>query len=113
MSRHILNSVYHERPIQVVLGWDRPLRGFFCTVQWLDDESDGAGFLYANLDDESTVNGFADLPYFRAKLVDLGVEVPERMYQEVERDGRTNRGNKHVVYQSDGTFRVLHEESTP
>jgi hypothetical protein len=62
MSRHVFDTVCDDRPVQVVLGWDRPLQTVFLTIEWCDEPS---GYLYSNLDDEGARN---DLAYYLDKL---------------------------------------------
>jgi hypothetical protein len=108
--------------VEILMGWDRPLQGYFMVITRLDASSheeaaDDASeddveedllLVYSNLDDpELAVWG--GLPpmvdHFRTKLGALGLQVPAAMLEAVERDGWLNVGNHQVVYDADG--RVL------
>jgi len=43
MSQHSFTTTLQGRPVVVVVGYDRPLRGFFCFVEKCDAVDDGAG----------------------------------------------------------------------
>ncbi|MCP3024599.1 hypothetical protein [Cupriavidus basilensis] len=127
MSQHHFETVHGTNRVDVVLGWDRPLHHFFLWVERLNvpcnapqapelafadvdegsDPCDGSeerseDFIYHNLDDTASMG--AGLSYFRNKLAALGVTVPETMFTQVLRDKALNIGNRHVVYQADGSF---------
>ncbi|MGT2460198.1 hypothetical protein ACU4GI_46800 (plasmid) [Cupriavidus basilensis] len=128
MSQHHFETVRGAIPIDVVLGWDRPLHHFFLWVERLrspsavaqadepamadaesraDDLADecedtSEEFIYHNLDDSASVR--ADLAYFRRKLDALGIKVPETMFDQVLHDKALNIGNRYVVYRPDGSF---------
>lgn len=124
MSQHHFQTVHGTKAIDVVLGWDRPLHHFFLWVEHLrapvaqtagvvdadtEDpdlcdsvEEPPEDFMYHNLDDGASMG--AGLSYFRCKLAELGITVPETMFTQVLRDKALNIGNRHVVYRPDGTF---------
>jgi hypothetical protein len=124
MSQHLYCTTHLGQPVEITMGWDRPLQGYFMVVTRLttaegaaggldegsedsEDEGDDA-IVYSNLDDpELAVWG--GLPptvdHFRTKLDALGLQVPAAMLEAVERDGWLNVGNHQVVYDADG--RVL------
>lgn len=101
MSQHTIRT--HNaagQPVQVLLGFDRPLGHVFLVVE---GEAANDGYLYSNLDDK---NAFGrDLDYYRAKLAELNINVPESMFEQVTNDSRNNVGNRSVEYQPDGSFR--------
>ena len=96
MSRHSFDTVCDGRPVQVVMGWDRPLQYVFMSVERLDEPDE---YLYSNLDDEHAKN---DVGYFLAKLNALGITVPASMIVEVVADRANNVGNRVVVHTMDG-----------
>lgn len=64
MSQHILNTIMGATaaPVTVMMGWDRPLQGFFCVVEGIEDgEDEDDGYIYSNLLDEEllTLGGLA------------------------------------------------------
>ena len=102
MSQHLCHSKYNGRPVTVLMGWDRPLQGFFLTVEDADQDLD---YVYCNLDDDSLV-AFGGLPpsldHFTDVLRQLGIDVPAAMIAAVLEDGANNVGNRFVRYGDDG-----------
>jgi hypothetical protein len=99
MSQHYFKTSYQGQAITVLMGWDRPLQGHFLVVEKDDVKEDA--FVYSNLLDPA-LNGYRGLPpsleYFKTKLSELGLTVPERMIREIEADRSANVGNRHVWY---------------
>lgn len=99
MSQHIFHTTHEGRPVSVLMGWDRPLQGFFMVIQ---DESKKEEFcVYNNLDDPGLLanNGLPPtLEPFVAKLEALGIVIPMAMLEGVELDGILNAGNRYVEY---------------
>lgn len=60
-------------------------------------------YLYSNLNEKNPFN--KSLDYFRSKLEEFGIQVPTTMFDQIELDQRFNAGNRHVVYESDGSFK--------
>lgn len=98
MSRNLHYTVdpLTNKKVEVILGWDRPLQGFFMDVRYTDtpgDEEDE--YLYNNLDDLELDTGFSgDLGYFLEKLRKLNIDIPITMVAEVIADKMGNAGNK-------------------
>lgn len=90
MSQHTFQTT---PAVQVTLGYDRPLDYVFCTVT-----SPCGEILYSNLDDEEAGTACRDVEYFREKLVQFGISVPESMFTEVENDQRNRVGNRTVEH---------------
>jgi hypothetical protein len=120
MSQHWFNTVSWGHPVRVTMGWDRPLQYYFLTVQALnaedaalrgEDEEDEAGFLYTNLDDPLVPDVDHQLAYFQRQLNLLGIDLPRTMLLNLERDRRSNVGNKVTVYQENGEFTIISEEA--
>jgi len=110
MSQHHFATMLQGRPVEVLMGWDRPLQGFFMLVSRGDAGDDEDEYLYCNLDDHALVRcgGLpAAMDHFVVQLRKLGIEVPPAMLAEVERDAVVNAGNRFVVYGADG--RVVRE----
>ena len=94
MSQHVFQSTQDGRTVEVMLGYDPPLDGFFMTVT-----IDGA-IAYTNLEEE---NAFSkDLPYFRSKLTELGLQVPQEMFDEAELDRRVRDGARRETHEEGG-----------
>lgn len=110
MSRHMFDTQYQGRPIQVVLGWDRPLQGFFMAIEWTDLDPEKAAddeplFLFDNLDER--VSHPPTLDAYRRKLAELGIEVPSSMFEAAEADQRLDIGKRDVVHLSDGRVQEM------
>lgn len=103
MSQHIYSTVCLDRPVSVLVGWDRPLQGFFMVVEFEDSQDDE--YAYCNLEDLDLLE-FSGLPptfdFFAEKLQLLGIKLPELIVQELEMDRRSNAGNRRVVYDMNG-----------
>ena len=97
MYQHYFDTSLGDEPITVMLGWDRPLQGYFMLIESTQRD----GYIYSNLEDIELVKcgGFASsLDYFIDKMRELGVAVPSRMLAEVGADGESNVGNRYVAY---------------
>lgn len=82
---------------QVLMGWDRPLQGFFCVIENLEDQSDDR-YLYSNLYESPDKAHPQDLDHFLAQLTRFKITLPERMLAEVRADRIANAGNKVVQH---------------
>jgi len=106
MSQHYFPTSYEGRSVTVVVGFDRPLRGFFCFVERNDaDEAGEEQFVYSNLEDPKLAHcmGMArTLKHFEKRLADLGFEVPRSMFAEAEADQRFNVGNRCAWHDATG-----------
>jgi hypothetical protein len=103
MSQHIFHTQYKNDQITVLMGWDRPLQGYFMVIQKKVNKTDD--FIYSNLDDPHLAEsgGFAStIEPFVKKLNELGIEVPLEMFDLVKLDGVFNAGNKQVFYSAEG-----------
>lgn len=101
MSQHIYPSSYKGLPITILMGWDRPLQGFFMVIELEEAE----GLIYSNLDDPKLIpfGGLPDsLEHFSEKLDELGLSVPQAMIEQIELDAAANVGNRHVLYDQAG-----------
>jgi hypothetical protein len=101
MSQHY----YHETDpdgscITVLLGWDRPLQHVFLDVTKESNDRKTEEMLYSNLDDPRS--GGQGLVYYRSKVSDLGLCLPETMYAEVEKDQANNAGNRIAHHTHEG-----------
>jgi hypothetical protein len=105
MSQHYFKASFQGKPVTITMGWDRPLQGHFLFVEV--DDSKEEEFVYSNLYDLAlrADKGLSpSLEYFRTKLTDLGLKVPERMVLEIELDAFNNVGNRHVWYDELGNI---------
>ena len=103
MSQHHFATTYQGRPVNVVMGYDRPLRGFFCCVELTDTEDDD--YAYCNLSDAKLFPAMglaASVEYFRGVFAELGLQVPESLFTECICDQANNVGNRFEVHGADG-----------
>ena len=106
MSQHVFDTRYQGRPVTVIVGFDRPLRAFFCFVERNDDD-EGDEYVYSNLEDPklaTTMGMSKSLKHFEKRLADLGITVPASMFDQSEKDRLGNVGNRFVRHTADGTF---------
>lgn len=108
MSVHIFDTEDREgMPVQIRMGWDRPLQRSFMTVEWLserDEEDERPQML--------NVYNKTGLISLGKKLLEFGISVPSEMFEEVAVDERFNAGNRIVRHNVvDGKYRkeVLNE----
>ncbi len=105
MSQHILSTVYKAQEVVVVVGWDKPLQGYFMFIQKILEHRNGnAGkdvFLYSNLSDSQLVKegGVSQsMWYFVRKLEAFNLKLPPIILKNVTSDRRDNVGNRIVHY---------------
>jgi hypothetical protein len=91
--------IHKGKKTEVLMGWDRPLQGFFLVIDQGEDEP-----LWSNLYQEESHP--KSLEPFIKELHTRGIELPRAMIEEMEQDRLENMGNKCVVYWgSDGEKR--------
>lgn len=89
MSKHYFTTTHQGRPI--TLGFDRPLQGFFCTVERDDAGDHENAYLHCNLADLALakVTGMADsVDHFDALLMARRFNVSRAMLAENDEAGR-------------------------
>ena len=103
MSQHLFSTQCNGKAVVVLMGWDRPLQGFFLVVEEDDDEADE--YVYSNMEDPALIRWMGLPPTidpFLTKLLELGITIPARMIEEIRADSLANVGNRHVVYDESG-----------
>lgn len=99
MSQHKYRVVTPGHgPIEIQLGWDRPMQWFYAVVSPVDVRHNDLGDpLYSNLDDSQAPA--QDLGYFvRLVYERFGVELPRQMVNAVNEDRQANAVSREVVY---------------
>ncbi len=88
MTQHVFRTTANDRPVSVLMGYDRILDYVFCVVQLLDcnDDDDESPFLYSNMEDPDALTYVRDIREFASKLRDVGITVPGSMYDAVNDD---------------------------
>ncbi len=106
MSRHYFKTTYAEKPIEVLMGFDRPLDGFFMVIDYLEEPDrydDNDGYIYSNMW-EKNPHPDSLTPYLD-KLAELDISIPAEMIKEVEIDGQVKMGNKDIRHAvTDGAY---------
>lgn len=96
MSRHYFQTTYAGKPAEVLMGFDRPLDGFFMIIDYLDEPEDDNEdhYIYSNMREKNPHP--PTLTPFLEKLAELDISIPAEMIQEIEIDGAFKTGNKNV-----------------
>lgn len=94
MSQHYFSLIHEGVETTVLMGWDRPLQGYFMVIEKSTDKDSP---YWSNLD---YVNSHPDsLDPFLAELEHLGIKLPCQMILEVVDDSFKNVGNKSVSHE--------------
>lgn len=111
MSQHYFSTQCDGKPVTVLLGWDKPLQGFFLVIE---DESKPDSldevFLYSNLNDENLTGSrlTKDLDYFtNCVLKGFDIVVPDTIIKNVVADSHQNVGNKVCSYWLDDAGKLV------
>ena len=98
MSQHRLTtSAIGASNVEVLIGWDRPMSGFFAVVSTPETDDDEGRTLYCNLDERLTHDVHPkDFDFFILRLAALGIVLRDDIVAAVRRDGFENVGNKYV-----------------
>jgi len=94
MSRHTIALIHEGEDTSITLGWDRPLQGYFMTIEKGSDEEDG--IYWSNLD--LVEPHPKELTFFLSELKRLQISLPQQMIDAVLLDGKNNIGNKNVYH---------------
>lgn len=119
MSQHLFSTTHNGECITVMMGWDRPMQGYFLIIERdldlgdeamnlddpdLENEDDNCQddfdlYVYCNLYDPCLKGGITkDFGYYYEKLKELNIEVPTELLENVYQDAGENAGNKFVNY---------------
>ncbi len=123
MSQHVFPATTSTgRAVEVLIGYDRPLHGFFLVVEaaeldtvaladWIgsgdNEDPEGDCFIYSNLMDIGLIDlggHTLDLGYFKAKLALLGIGLPTTIESELQDDLRARAGNRFCEYDAHGVL---------
>jgi hypothetical protein len=111
MTQHYYPTEHQGKPATIMMGWDRPLQGFFMVIE---DSQNRGEYIYSNLDDPELIQ-FGGLPpcldHFLAKLQALGLSVPDVMLNAIELDAALNEGNRRAEYNRDGSVKPQQNKS--
>jgi hypothetical protein len=94
MSQHHFFIEHEGQKTHVLMGWDRPLQGYFLVI---NKENDTDSPYWSNLDvaisHPNALNTFFDV------LARLNITLPDEMSQAIEKDAEQNKGNRQVIHQ--------------
>lgn len=99
MSQHLFCTLHDNTPTRILMGWDRPLQGYFMVIEKPDIDEDEP--FWSNLT-HCEPSHPKNLKPFLAVLKKLSITVPLKMIEEVLEDGVTNHGNKEVTHKVEG-----------
>lgn len=115
MSQHFYPATYMGQPVIVMMGYDRPLRGFFMVIESAGDsasaapvfnhEEDDDYYVYSNLSDFELLN-CCGLPkttdHFLKRLQEMDITAHPNVITAIKQDQVENVGNKTVYYDMAG-----------
>ncbi len=96
MSQHYYSTRMDETTILITLGWDRPLRYFFMTIENEEKRARGEEdyMIYSNLDQDNAFPTW--ITSYQEVLKSMGIELPAYIFDEVIDDAFENVGSKVV-----------------
>lgn len=92
MSQHFCRTTMGKKPVEVLMGWDRPTQGFFMEIFDLSVPKGRNDIIYSHLKERNPSPKHLDR--FIEKLAELRIPVPQAMLEEIEEDQALNAGNK-------------------
>ncbi len=105
MTRRYFDTQHTTGPVRVILGYDRPLDEYFLQVRRqprVEDEEIEEDNLYVYLSLADPDARIDDLDYFRTKLRELALQIPESMFLAVTEDAVNRAGNLTAEHFSNG-----------
>lgn len=93
MSQHTFYTFYNERPVKILMGWDKPLQTYYLVIEYADTENE---YVWSNLDYPEKYPDYLDDLLLRLQSFDLFI--PNQMISEIEQDRAGNVGNKEVTH---------------
>ena len=108
MSQHHFYTTHRTQKIHVLMGWDRPLQGYFMVIEKENDQDEP---YWSNLSQKESHP--QTLMPFIAVLEQLNIKVPQRMIIEIMEDGANNAENKEVihVFNDSGYMRITNQDN--
>ena len=116
MSQHFYPATYKGEPVTVLMGYDRPLRGFFMVIEKTgpasaaptdadDDQDEADTYVYSNLSDMELIacGGLPrELDHFLQRLKELDIPAHASVIAGIQADRAGNVGNRYVSYDAAG-----------
>jgi hypothetical protein len=94
MSQHYFKTQNEIGSLNILIGWDKPMQGYFMVIDYEKSLSDQP--LFSNLT--------LDIPYpksltsYLVILEEHGIKIPYQLIEEVKLDGEENIGNRFVEH---------------
>ncbi len=101
MSQRILRTEVQGQKATLLMGWDRPLQGYFMVI-----ERTYRKLIYSNLRDKNITFFLQEPDYFIEKAKSFGIKIPHNMIVRLREDKKANTGNARSCFASDGTERI-------
>lgn len=98
MSQHHFYTIHQDQKTHVLMGWDRPLQGYFMVIT---KGKECIEPFWSNLSQEES-HPKTIMPYI-AVLDQFSIKIPQQMIIEILEDGANNVGNKVVVHTLDNS----------
>lgn len=103
MSEHYYDTLHNGRPVTVTLGWDKALECYYLDIALLDAPN-GPCYLYSYIHEERPFE--LSLDHFRERLEGLDLAIPDRMFEEVQKQRCPTNGRDYrfFIHHADGTM---------
>lgn len=96
MSQHLFETTLHGEAVTILMGWDKPLQGFFLVIDYNNSECDEP--LWSNLNQIDPHPKTLDKFILVLNEFNFDIPVPQEMIDAVLQDKRENCGNKEVIH---------------
>ncbi len=99
MSQHFFKTQHNGKEVVVLIGFDRPLGHVFMVISDAPEQDEP---IYSNLFQPEPFS--LSLMDYRSVLSELGISVPESMFEQVELDQALDIGNRVAWHTAGGSF---------
>lgn len=97
MSQHIFKSkAFSGEMLYIQMGFDSPMDWYYMTIFSMTDEGKAENLKWSNLDHDSPES--LTLDYFERVLSKMGIEVPNSIIENIEKDRSYRRMNHRIDY---------------
>lgn len=98
MSKHIFRTQLESQPIEIQMGWDKPMQWYYLVISPICNDGRLCDPIYSNLDEEHPEK--LPLRYFWELLQKFGIIPlpPDKMFDAILQDGLSNTANQRTEY---------------
>ena len=97
MSQHIFKEKnLSGEMLYIQMGFDSPMDWYYMTIFSMTDEGKAEKLKWSNLDHDSPES--LTLDYFERVLLKMGIEVPNSIIENIEKDKQARQMNNRVDY---------------